>query len=47
MGKVPGTIAFIFLIIVATLGLGAYIMQNAFDDPTMTFKDLFEILMNR
>ena len=47
MGRIFGTIAFIFLIVLATLGLGAYIMQNAFDDPTMTFKDLFEMLSNR
>lgn len=47
MGNLFGKLAFAFLIIVSTLGLAAYIIQNAFDDPTMTFVDFFKMLQNR
>lgn len=46
MGNLFGKIMFAILMILATLGLAAYIIQNAFDDPTMTFKEFFEIILN-
>lgn len=44
MGKIPGTIAFIFLMVVATLGVAAYIMQNAVGEP-ITFVEFFQRFM--
>lgn len=46
MNKFFGTIAFIFLIILSTLGLAAYVMQNAFGEA-ITFKEFFEMMSNR
>ncbi len=46
MGNLFGKVMFAILIILSTLGLAAYIIQNAFDDPTMTFKDFFEVIFN-
>lgn len=41
MKKFIGTILFIFLLIIATLGLAAFVMQQAFQEP-ITFKEFFE-----
>ncbi|MFQ7474035.1 MAG: hypothetical protein ACLSAO_02465 [Anaerovoracaceae bacterium] len=43
MRKIIGTILFIFLIILSTAGLAAYVMQEAFQEP-ITFKELFEMI---
>lgn len=45
MRKFMGTVVFIFLIILATAGLAAYVMQNAFQEP-ITFKEFFEMIFN-
>ena len=47
MGNLFGKLMFAILIILSTLGLAAYIIQNAFDDPTMTFVDFFKMLQSR
>ena len=44
--KLIGNILFIFLIIVATLGMFAYILQTAFGEP-ITFAEFFQMIMNR
>ena len=46
MGNLFGKLMFAILIILSTLGLAAYIIQNAFDDPTMTFVEFFKMLGN-
>ncbi len=43
MWKFIRIIIFAFLIIVATLGLAAYIMQEAFQAP-ITFKEFFQMI---
>lgn len=43
MRKIIGTILFIFLIILSTAGVAAYVMQEAFQEP-MTFKEFFEMV---
>ncbi len=43
MKKFIETALFLFLMIVATLGLAAYVMQNAFKEP-ITFKEFFEMV---
>ncbi|NLD20621.1 MAG: hypothetical protein GX663_10345 [Clostridiales bacterium] len=45
MRKFLGTVVFIFLIILATAGLAAFVMQNAFQEP-ITFKEFFEMISN-
>lgn len=45
MRKIVGTILFIFLLILATLGVAAYVMQEAFQEP-ITFKEFFEMVFN-
>lgn len=44
MNKFFGNLFFIFLIILSTLGLAAYVMQNAFQEP-ITFKEFFEMIL--
>lgn len=44
MNKFFGNLVFIFLIILSTLGLAAYVMQNAFQEP-ITFKEFFEMIL--
>ena len=46
MRKFMGTILFIFLLILSTAGLAAYVMHNAFQEP-ITFKEFFEMMSNR
>lgn len=46
MGNLFGKVMFAILIILSTLGLAAYIIQNAFDDPTMTFAEFFKVIFN-
>lgn len=46
MKKIFSTIIFIFLIILATAGLAAYVMQNAFQEP-ITFKEFFEMILQK
>ena len=46
MRKFMGTILFIFLLILSTAGLAAYVMQNAFQEP-ITVKELFEMISNK
>ncbi len=41
MGKWTSRLVFAFLIILATLGMAAYVMQNALQEP-ITFKEFFE-----
>ena len=43
MRKFKGTILFIFLVILSTAGLAAYVMQNAFQEP-LTCYELFEMI---
>lgn len=43
MRKIIGTILFIFLLILATVGLAAFVMQEAFNEP-ITFKEFFEMI---
>ena len=43
MRKFIGTVSFIFLMILATAGLAAYVMQEAFKEP-ITFKEFFEMV---
>ena len=43
MRNIIGTILFIFLIILATAGVAAYVMQEAFQEP-ITFKEFFEMV---
>ena len=45
MRKFIGTVLFIFLMILATAGLAAYVMQEAFQQP-LTFKEFFEMILN-
>lgn len=45
MNRFIGTILFIFLMILATAGLAAYVMQEAFQEP-ITFKEFFEMILN-
>lgn len=44
MSKIPGTIAFIFLMVVSTLGLAAYIIQNAYGEA-ITFAEFFRRIL--
>lgn len=44
--KFLGTVLFIFLMILATAGLAAFVMQNAFGYD-ITFKEFFELMSNR
>jgi hypothetical protein len=46
MRRFIGTILFIFLLVLATAGLAAYVMQNAFGYD-ITFKEFFEMMMNK
>ena len=41
MRKFIGTILFIFLLILSTAGLAAYVMQNAFQEP-ITFNEFLK-----
>lgn len=41
MRKIIGTILFIFLLILATAGVAAFVMQEALQEP-ITFKEFFE-----
>ena len=43
MRTIIGTILFIFLIILSTAGVAAYVMQEAFQEP-ITFKEFFEMV---
>lgn len=43
MRKIIGTTLFIFLLILATVGLAAFVMQEAFNEP-ITFKEFFEMI---
>ena len=43
MGKVIGTRLFIFLLILSTAGLAAYVMQNAFGYD-ITFLEFFQMI---
>jgi len=43
MGRFTGTIAFIFLLILSTLGVAAYVMQEAFQEP-ITFAEFFKMI---
>ena len=43
MGKVIGTILFIFLLILSTAGLAAYVMQNAFGYD-ITILEFFQMI---
>ena len=43
MREIIGTILFIFLIILSTAGVAAYVMQEAFQEP-ITFKEFFEMV---
>lgn len=45
MRKFIGTVLFIFLIILSTAGLAAYVMQQAFQEP-ITFKEFFEMILS-
>lgn len=45
MRKFFGTLLFIFLLVLSTLGLAAYIMQEAFQEP-ITFKEFFDMILN-
>ena len=44
--KIIGTILFIFLMVVAVLGLLAYIMQNQYGTD-ITFVEFFQMKMNQ
>ena len=44
--RIIGTILFVFLMVVATLGMFAFILQEAFDEP-ITFAEFFQMIMNR
>ena len=44
--KIIGTILFVFLMVVAVLGMLAYIMQNQYGSD-MTFVEFFEMQMNK
>ena len=44
--KIIGTILFIFLMVVATLGMFAFILQTAFGEP-ITFVEFFQMIKNR
>ena len=44
--KIIGTILFIFLMVVAVLGMLAYVMQNQYGTD-MTFVEFFEMQMNK
>lgn len=46
MRKFLGTVLLIFLLIVSTLGLAAYVMQEAFQEP-ITFAEFFQMMKNR
>ena len=43
MRKFIGTILFIFLLILSTAGLAAYVMQNAFQEP-ISFIEFFVMI---
>lgn len=45
MGNFFGKIMFAFLMIVSTLGLAAFVMQNAFGEP-ITFAEFFKMISN-
>ena len=44
--KIIGTILFIFLMVVAVLGMLDYVMQNQYGSD-MTFVEFFEMKMNQ
>ena len=44
--KIIGTILFIFLMVVAVLGMLAYVMQNQYGTD-ITFVEFFEMHMNK
>ncbi|MDD4200869.1 MAG: hypothetical protein PHS19_05710 [Eubacteriales bacterium] len=46
MGKFWGTIVFIFLLILSTAGLAAYVMQNAFGYD-ITFVEFFHLIFDK
>lgn len=46
MGKFLKIAIYAFLIILATAGLAAYVMQTAFQEP-ITFKEFFEMMSER
>lgn len=43
MRKFLRILVFVFLIVVSTLGLAAYVMQEAFQSP-ITFKEFFQMI---
>ncbi len=45
MRKVIGTILFIFLLILSTLGVAAYVIQHAYGD--ITFVEWFQMITNK
>lgn len=46
MGNLFGKLMFAILIILSTLGVAAYIMQNAFGE-SITFAEFFEMIGNK
>lgn len=44
--KIIGTVLFVFLIVVAVLGMLAYIMQNQYGSD-ITFVEFFQMKMNQ
>ncbi len=46
MNKFIGNLLFAFLLILSTLGLAAYVMQNAFGSD-ITFVEFFQMMKNR
>ncbi len=44
MNKFIGTVLFIFLLILATVGMLAFVMQEAFQEP-ITFKEFFQMVL--
>ena len=44
--KIIGTILFIFLMVVAVLGMFAYVIQNQYGSD-MTFVEFFQMKMNQ
>lgn len=46
MGNLFGKLAFAFLIILSTLGMAAYIIQNQYGEA-ITFVEFFEMIRNK
>lgn len=44
MGNMFKILIYAFLVILATAGLAAYVMQTAFQEP-ITFKEFFEMVL--